>query len=87
MNFFEAQDFFKNMYPGKSIKFEFDKKCIRVMEIIHTDGKPNPVHHIEYQKVKVIVDGSDPVYVPIMPHRMNCDWEYVKEHINTLSNP
>jgi hypothetical protein len=69
MNFFEAQDFFKQMYPGKEMKFSFDQKCHRFYEIVITDGKPNPIHHVENNKVKVEVSGMDPIYVPIQPHR------------------
>ena len=84
MNFFEAQEVFKQMHSDKIVTFEFDKNCIGLMEIVHTDGKPNPVHHIEYQKVKVSIEGQDSIYFPIAPHRMCCSWEYVKAHINSL---
>ena len=84
MNFFEAQDFFKKMYPEILVSFEFDEKCMRTMEIIHTDGQVNPVHHIEYNKVKVTPLGSDSIYVPIAPHRMNVEWEQAKAHLNKM---
>jgi hypothetical protein len=84
MNFFQTQDFFKKMYPNTLITFEFDIKCIRTMEIIHTDGKANPVHHLEYNKVKVSVPGKEPMYVDIQPHRMCCDLNTVKEHIKNI---
>ena len=82
MNFYEAQDFFKQMHPGKTINYEFDEKCHRVREIIYTDGVPNEMHHIENDKVKVTVEGMASVYVPIAPHRECCTWEYMKNLIN-----
>ncbi len=83
MNFFEAQDMFKKMYPGKEIKFEFDEKCHRFHELIYTDGVPNPVHHIESNKVKVSVEGMQPIYSPIQPHRECVTWEHMKKLINS----
>lgn len=87
MNLYEAQDFFKKMYPDKLVIFEFDKNCIKQLEIIHTDGGANPIHHVEYEKVKVSTDGVQPQYVPIAPHRMCMEWQCVKDHVNNLSCP
>jgi hypothetical protein len=81
MNFFEAQDFFKGMYPDKKIDYQFDDSCIRFIEMVMTDGKPNPVHHVEYQKIKVTVEGMEPKYVPIASHRMNINWDDLKQFV------
>lgn len=81
MNYFEAQDFFKQANPGKSISFDFDDNCIRQIEAIYTDGQIHPVNHVEYQKLKVTVEGLSPVYVPIAPHRMNMTSDYLKNKI------
>ena len=83
MNYYQVQDMFKSMYPGKTITYEFDEKCHRIHELIYTDGKPNPHHHIENQKVRVNVEGMDPIYVPIIPHRETCTWEHIKKIINS----
>ena len=87
MNFYEAQEFFAKLYPGKKISYEFDDKCHRFYELVFTDGVPNPVHHIENRQVKVTVEGMDPLYVPIMPHRECADWDYMKNLINRKQNP
>ena len=87
MNLFEVKDFFKNMYPGKNIKYEFDEKCHRTHELIYTDGKPNPVHHIESNKVKVTVETMAPVYVPIAPHRECASWDQMKKLILGKQDP
>lgn len=81
MNFFEAQEFIKKMNPGKEVKFDFDERCIRVIELVFYEGLPNPIHHIEYNQCKALLDGQEPIYVPIAPHRMNCDLDYVKKLI------
>ena len=82
MDFFQVQDVFKQMHPGKNISFEFDEKCHRVHELVYTDGVPNPVHHIENNKVKVTVEGNDPIYVSILPHRECATWDHMKSLIN-----
>lgn len=86
MNFFEAQDFFKKMHPGKKIIFEFDEKCHRVHELIYTDGNPNVAHHVENNQVKVTVEGMAPFYVPIAPHREIYSWVDIKRIINSKND-
>lgn len=87
MDFFQLQDFITQMNPGKKISYEFDEKCHRVHELIYTDGVPNPVHHIENNRVKVTVDSQEPKYISIMPHRECATWEYMKEMINRKKDP
>jgi len=74
------------MYPDKEIKFEFDKKCHRELNIIFTEGMAHPVHHVAFNRVKVTVPGMDPQYWPIQPHRMNVSWNDAKSHINEVKN-
>jgi hypothetical protein len=83
MNYYEAQEFFKSIYPGKQISFDFDAKCYGSLEIVHTDGSPNILHHIESNKVLVSVEGMDPFYTPIVPHRTLVTWQAVKGFINS----
>jgi hypothetical protein len=82
MDFFQAQDFFKQMHPDKVITYEFDDNCHRTLEIVHTDGKPNLIAHVECNKVRVNVEGQPHVYVPIQPHRMNTTWAAAKKYLN-----
>lgn len=70
MDYFQVQEFFQQANPGKQISYDFDDQCIRQIESIYTDGKMHIVNHVQYQKVKVSVEGMSPVYVPIAPHRM-----------------
>lgn len=86
MDLFEAQDFFTKAFPGKNIDFEFDENCHRFNEIVLTDGKPNLHHHIEHHNVKVSIEGNDPVYVPIEPHRETCTWAYMKNLIGSKAD-
>lgn len=83
MDFFSAQDFFKQMYPGKKIDYEFDEKCHQKHELIYTEGKPNAHHHVENDRVKVTVEGLPSVYVKILPHREVFTWEEIKRIINS----
>ncbi len=87
MDLFQAKDFFKQLHPEKNISYEFDEKCHRIHELIYTDGEPNPVHHIENNKVKVTVEGQPSVYVSIMPHRECATWDHMKKLINSKKDP
>lgn len=81
MNFFEAQEFFKKIYPDRLLTFEFDGKCIHQIEAIHADGEMREVNHIEYRYVKVTPQGLQSIYVPIQPHRMLISADELKKHI------
>lgn len=83
MDLYQAQDFMKKMHPGKKIDYEFDDKCHRIIEIVFTDGVPHEIHHVENHKVKVTVEGQEPMYMPIMPHRITTNWNAVKSYVNT----
>lgn len=82
MNYYEAQEFMNKMYPGKKITFDFDSLCVKQIEVMHTNGLPNQMHHIEFQQVKVSVEGMDPIYMPIAPHRGTMPWKYTRDMIN-----
>lgn len=84
MNFYEAQEFIKTAYPNTLVVFEFDNLCIKMIEIMHTQGQANSTNHIEYDKVKVVIDAAEAIYVPILSHRMCIDFENVKSHVNAL---
>lgn len=83
MDYYEAKDFVKTMHPGKEVKFEFDEKCHRIHEINYVNGSPGIFHHVENNKVKVTVDGQDPFYIPIIPHREAYSWAAIKDMINS----
>lgn len=84
MNLYEAQDFFTKMYPDKQIKYDFDEKCHRFYELVMTDGVANPSHHCECNKVKVMVDGMDAIYVPIISHRLSIEHNYMCDLISKV---
>lgn len=81
MNFFEAKEFFKNMYPDQLVIFDFDHKCIRTIECVYTDGCIHPINHIEYNRVKVTPQGKPSVYVPIQTHRESVSVSILKSKI------
>lgn len=84
MDFFEAQDFFKNMYQGKNVQFIFDMDCLREMSYIVTDGKCNEYCHCRYDKVKVLVDGEQNHIVPIGNHRATLKANDMKPELNKM---
>ena len=83
MDLYQAQEFMAKINPGKKVDFEFDDNCHRFIEVVFTDGKPNDVHHVECHKVKVTVEGQEPIYMPIVPHRITTTYEAVKNYINS----
>jgi len=70
MDLFELQDFVKASFPEKEATYSFPVESHRCYEIMMTDGKPNPQHHLECRKVLVKIDGEPDKYYPIKPHRM-----------------
>lgn len=84
MDMIQAQEFFAQMYPGKKVDYTFDKECHRQIELIMTDGKPNPYHHIECHHVKVSPEGLPSFRVPIKPHRLTVDLQTLKTIFNDV---
>lgn len=83
MDFFEAQEFFKKLYPDKLVILDFDDSCIRQIECIYTDGKLHPMNHVEYNRVKVTPQGMPSQYVPIQSHRAVVGVSTLKQKIST----
>jgi len=91
MDLFELQDFLKKEYEGKEIKFSFPPETHRIYEIVLTDGKPNPEHHIECRAVNVLIEGESPYIQKLTsPHRLTITHEHMlyilKETILTEGN-
>lgn len=86
MDFFSAQKFFADMFPGKKISYTFDQSCVRQLECVMTDGLPNVLHHIEFNKVKVDVENMSSQYVPIDAHRANISWASFKTVISDIND-
>jgi len=86
MDFYSAQQFFANLFPGKKISYHFDKLCLRQLECVFTDGMPNVYHHVEFNKVKVDVEGMASQYIPIDSHRANISWASFKDVISEVTN-
>ena len=81
MNLFELKEFFGKMHPEKTINYEFDKNCIRSIELVYIDSVMLDFFHIEYDKIKVTVDGENPIYAKIMPHRSSISKELLNEFL------
>lgn len=84
MDFQEAKETFSNMFTDKSVTYTFDDNCIRQIELIMEDGFPNIVHHVEYNKVKISVEGLPDKYVPIQSYRMtitNSEYKIIFDRI------
>lgn len=86
MNIYECEEFFKQINPGKNVTLELDGNCHRRCEIVFTDGVPNDEHHFEFDRVKVCVEGQDPVYIKILPHRITYTSEAIKQILKEKFN-
>lgn len=82
MDLFQAIEFFQGMHPGKKIEVNFPMSCFRQIELVHTNGKPNIMHHIECHHVEVTIDGTQKHKVPIKPHRMTVPISEVRKMID-----
>lgn len=82
MNIYEAKDTLKKMFADKLVTFDLDENCIKQMECVMTEGFPNMMHHIEFDKIKISVEGSSDQYIPIQPHRENMTWSTFKKMIS-----
>lgn len=83
MNIYEAKEFITKVNPEKKVSFGFDKKCIRSIEIIHTNGRAHDDNHIEYDQLMVTYKGEAPYYISISPHREVCSLDWIKNHVAT----
>lgn len=86
MDFYQAKEFFSTFYKGKEVKYEFDDQCMRVIEIVCTDALPGLFNHVEYRKLKVTAQGHDPIYISILPHRMEISWADVKKTVEQYTD-
>ena len=81
MDIYQAEEFLKKMYPGKEIKMEFDETCHREINFVFTEGAAHGINHIAFNRVKANVDGFEPFYMDIMPHRICSSWNDLKKYI------
>lgn len=86
MDLYQAEEFFKNLYPSKKITMEFDQNCHREINFIFTKGSAHGINHIAFERVKVSVEGMEPQYVPIAPHRICASWNELKKFITTRTD-
>ncbi len=84
MDFFEAQEFAKSMYPGNKCTFQFDMDCMREMSFVLTEGQYHDTCHGTYNKVKVFVDGEFKHLIPIKNHRACFQADEMKTELNRL---
>lgn len=78
MDYYTAKDVFDSMNPGKVVTYDFDKNCLRKTEFIWNNGELNDDAFSEFDKVRITVEGQDPVYVPINTHRQADTIEFHK---------
>lgn len=83
MNFSQCQEFIGKIFPRKKVKYEFDEKCQGQYHIGFTNGVLNLMHQVECDKVKITLDGHDPIYGPILPYKLSIPWSMVVHLLNS----
>lgn len=83
MDFLQLQEKMKKNFPDSNVKYDFDSNCERVLNICITDSQPHLYHFVEFNKVKVTVEGKGFEYVPIDCHRVTVTWSFMQEVLNS----
>lgn len=85
MDLFHLQEHLKKENPEKKVTFEFPLSTHRIYEIVMSDGKPNPNHHVECQSVNVVIEGKEPYIERLTsPHRLTISREHMQEIIKQV---
>lgn len=87
MDIYQAKEFFERQNPGKTVAIEFDNHCQKRIEISMVDGVLNKHHHVEFDKVLVVIDGQASFYFPIASHREVRDWDEMKADLMNKELP
>lgn len=81
MDIFKVKELMQSVHADNIVDVCLDKDCVRKIEIMMTDGKINPLHHVEFQKCKIkLKDGSES-FAEINGHRENMSLEDIKKMV------
>jgi hypothetical protein len=81
MDFIELQQMIAKLFPDKKASYDFDSHCMRMINICMTDGVPHLYHQMEFNRVKMTIEGMDPQYVGIQAHRVPFVWTDIQKAI------
>lgn len=85
MDLFDLDDHLKTNNPGKKIEFSFPLECQRFLEIVLTNGKANPEHHIECRSVQVLIEGKEPYIEKLTSsHRLTVTHDHMQTIIKEI---
>jgi len=85
MDLIALDEHLKKHNPEKKIEYSFPLETIRFLEIVLSEGKANPEHHIETRHVLVNVEGKEPWIEPLTsPHRLTVTHEHMKTIIKEI---
>lgn len=86
MDLIELKEMMKKSFKDKEIIYDFDYKCSRLINVCLTNGVPNLLHQIEFNQVKMTVEGFESQYINIQPHRCTLSWVDVQKFIDQKIN-
>lgn len=81
MDLIELQEMMNKSFVGKKIDYDFDLNCSRLINICLTEGVPHLYHQIEFNRVKVTIEGMESQYIGIQPHRVPFTWMDIQKMV------
>lgn len=85
MNLIELQQMMTKSFPEKNIMYDFDYNCGHIINICLNDGVPHLFHQVEFNRVKMTIEGMEPQYVGIQANRVPCTWTDIQKLIEEKS--
>lgn len=87
MDLFSVKNLFNEMFHSSVIIYEFDKKCIKNIELNfnHIDSEILHIYYVEFNKVKITIDQQEARYVEISSHREVKTLEEITQYLSDLN--
>jgi hypothetical protein len=84
MNIYQAEEFFNTLYNNE-VSFDLDAMCYRNFDVNFTEGVPNQVQFITYEKLQVTPNNQSAFYFPIDPHRVEISFTDMQALIGAMT--
>jgi hypothetical protein len=81
MDLIELQEMINKSFPDKKICYDFDHNCGRLINICMTEGVPHLYHQIEFNRVKLTIEGMESQYIGIQSHRVAFTWTDIQKMV------
>lgn len=82
MNVFQAKEIFNNVFKDKKLEWGFDNNCMTSLCCFTSEGLPNSMHVIYFNKVKLTLEDGTINYIPIEDHQATMTWAAVRDFMS-----